>query len=116
MAREFARRFYKSKQWESTRNAYFDMRRGLCERCMREGRITPGAIVHHKIHLEPNNINDPSISLSFDNLELVCRDCHAKEHPEIYQRKDDGERRVGFDEEGNIVNLEGTPEWHLSEL
>ena len=116
MAREFARRFYKSKQWESTRNAYFELRHGLCERCMREGRITPGEIVHHKVHLDPTNINDPSISLSFDNLELVCRDCHAKEHPEIYKRKDEAPRRGAFDENGNIINLEGSLEWDLSDL
>lgn len=32
----------------------------------------PGAIVHHKEHLTPQNINDPDITLSEDNLELLC--------------------------------------------
>ena len=44
------------------------------------GLYVPGEIVHHKIALTPDNINDPSVSLSWDNLELLCRDCHGKEH------------------------------------
>lgn len=67
--------------------------------------MVPGEIVHHKVHLTPKNIGDPSVSLSFDNLELVCRDCHAAEHPEIYGGQEKAPRRVGFDEEGNLVEL-----------
>ena len=47
---------------------------------MAKGIINPGEIVHHKIELTPENINDPDIALSFGNLKLVCRECHAKEH------------------------------------
>ena len=43
-------------------------------------RITAGEIVHHKIHLTPDNINNPAVSLNWDNLELVCRSCHMKLH------------------------------------
>ena len=39
-----------------------------------------GVIVHHKVHLSPDNIHNPEITLGWDNLELLCRDCHAKEH------------------------------------
>ena len=42
--------------------------------------INPGIIVHHKIELTPDNINDPHIALSFDNLELLCEDHHNKQH------------------------------------
>lgn len=104
MAREFAKAFYKSKAWKQTRQAYFKARFGLCERCAARGRAVPGEIVHHKDHLTPDNINDPNVSLAFDNLELLCRDCHAGQHPEIYPQKK--EPRVAFDKEGNLVRLE----------
>lgn len=102
MAREFARKFYHSKAWKSTRDAYFRSRNGLCERCWARGFATRGEIVHHRVHLTPENISDPSVSLSFDNLELLCRQCHADEHPEVY---DDGRRhetRVRFDANGDV--------------
>ena len=47
---------------------------------------TPGEIVHHKVHITPVNINDESVTLNFDNLELVCRDCHAELHEAHHRR------------------------------
>lgn len=106
MARDFARSFYKSKQWESTRDAYARSVHGLCEPCARSGKVSIGVIVHHKEHLTPENIEDPAVALSFDNLELVCRKCHAACHPEIYgSKKQGGAARVAFDEDGNVVRL-----------
>lgn len=78
--REFAKGFYTSKAWEKTREAYASSRGRLCERCLKKGRYTPGVIVHHKVYLTPENITDPNISLAWENLELLCRDCHAEEH------------------------------------
>jgi 5-methylcytosine-specific restriction endonuclease McrA len=52
----------------------------LCERCLRNGIVRAGRIVHHKIHLDADNIGDPNVTLNWDNLELVCMDCHAAEH------------------------------------
>lgn len=73
--KEWAKPFYKSKAWRNCRDAYFISKHGLCERCGR-----PGLIVHHRIYLTPQNINDPNATLSWDNLELLCQDCHNKEH------------------------------------
>lgn len=103
MAREFARAFYHSRAWKRTRAAYVKYRHGLCERCMRRGVLTPGEIVHHKEHLTPRNINDQAVALGFANLELVCRECHAAEHPEVYGQV--REQRVAFDADGNVVRL-----------
>lgn len=75
MAKDWAKSFYNSSRWVNTRKAFFKYRYGRCERCN-----NPGAIVHHKIRLTPKNINNPFISVSFDNLELLCRECHEKEH------------------------------------
>lgn len=105
MAREFSRKFYKSKSWENARNGVVSRAHGLCEICYREGRIRPGEIVHHKEHLTPSNINNPEISLNGDNLEFVCRDCHARCHPEIYGTED-FLARVAFDDYGNVVRID----------
>lgn len=78
--KDFATTFYTSRAWANTRAAYRKSVGGLCERCLANGLIVPGEIVHHKVHITPQNIYDPSITLSFDNLELVCRECHAIEH------------------------------------
>ena len=73
--KEFAKRFYHSKQWRECRASYFKSVHGLCERCGAGGKI-----VHHKIYLNESNIDDPYITLSHDNLELLCQDCHNVEH------------------------------------
>ena len=93
--RDFAKGFYKSKAWQKCRESYLNKARGLCEECLRHGLYTPADTVHHKIHLSPKNINDPSITLSFDNLEAVCRDCHANLHK--------SEKRYRVDEFGHVI-------------
>lgn len=100
MARDFARTFYRSPAWQKCRDGYFKKAGGLCERCLTKGIVRPGEIVHHKIHLTPQNIDNPDITLNWDNLELVCRDCHAEEHPEIYGKEHD---RYAVDDDGNVT-------------
>ena len=78
--------FYKTTAWQTCRDAYAASVGGLCERCYARGRITPGEIVHHKIHLDPQKIHDPGIALNWDNLELLCRNCHAIEHSKSNKR------------------------------
>lgn len=67
--------FYRSKAWEATRDAYMETRHHVCERCGQ-----PAAIVHHKLYLTAENVNDPEVALGFDNLEALCRRCHNAEH------------------------------------
>lgn len=97
MARDFAAPFYNSRAWKDCRKAYAASVSHLCERCLKRGIYKPGAIVHHKIHLTPDTINDPSIALSFDNLELLCRDCHALAHKP--------EKRFRVDELGRVIPI-----------
>jgi len=73
-------RFYSTQAWKKTRAAYKKSKGGLCERCLKAGIIRAGEFVHHKIHLDATNLHNPNVTLSFDNLELLCRDCHAAEH------------------------------------
>ena len=94
--KDYARTFYSSKAWKDTRTAYAKYRHNLCELCLAKGIYKPGVIVHHKIHIDPQTINDPTVTLNWDNLQLVCRDCHAMIH-------DRRQRRYKFDEMGRII-------------
>lgn len=94
--KDWAERFYKSTAWQQCRAAYASAAGGLCERCLAKGLYSPGEIVHHKIHLTPETVMDPTISLNFDNLELLCRLCHADEH----QRR---RKRYRVDSSGRVT-------------
>lgn len=102
--------FYQSKVWKQVRKNIWLKQSCLCARCHRpvyvnnisewipkEKRLK--GIVHHKEYLNDININDESISLSEDNLEGLCIDCHNNEHFSTNVTKSD----VMFDEEGNLV-------------
>jgi 5-methylcytosine-specific restriction endonuclease McrA len=91
----FAHQFYVSPEWIRCRRLYADSVGRLCERCYAAGKIVPGTEVHHKIRLTPNNIRNPEITLNWDNLELLCDDCHKNEHkPGVRWRAD---------EEGHVI-------------
>lgn len=93
--REFAEAFYNSPAWRETRKAFTKSKGGLCERCYAMGIIKAGEIVHHKIHLSPGNINDPAVTLNWNNLELLCREHHGEEHQKVKRRyKVDAQGRV----------------------
>lgn len=93
--KDYAKRFYKSKQWQECRAAYAKSVGGLCEICLRNGTYKPGEIVHHINHITPDNITDPAVLLSWDNLQLVCRDCHGQLHR--------SERRFVVDDLGRVT-------------
>lgn len=94
--RDFAKDFYTSLSWKHAREEYKRSVGGLCEECWSRGIVKAGELVHHKIPITPENINDPDITLSFDNLQLLCRDCHGKKH-------DSKQRRYKLDELGRVV-------------
>ena len=101
MAKEWAKAFYKSKEWKECRAAYIQSVNGLCERCLKKGIVNPGYIVHHKIHLTPENINNSEITLNWDNLEYVCKECHDKEH--FIQEPEVTRKGLRFNEFGELV-------------
>lgn len=96
--REFAKDFYKSQAWKDCRESYLKSVGYKCEMCSAKGIETPAVIVHHIIELSPDNINDPSITLGFDNLTAVCRKCHADEH-----MNHSNARRYFFGENGEVI-------------
>lgn len=79
------KQFYSSKEWQACRNGYYAKAKGLCERCLSKGIIKAGTEVHHIKRLTLDNVNDPAVATNYDNLELLCYDCHHAEH-------DDGKR------------------------
>ena len=91
--------FYYTIQWQNTRAQYKKSVGGLCELCLKDGIVTAGAIVHHKIPVTPENMTDPNITLNWDNLMLLCRKHHAEVHENMYQRK----RRYTVDEYGRVT-------------
>ena len=72
-------------------------------RVMRNMQRTAGYIVHHKIELTPENINDVNITLGINNLKYDCHICHQKEGAK------DGEAerliRYEFDKDGDLREL-----------
>ena len=82
--------FYKSPAWLAARELKIMSVSGLCERC---GQI--GVEVHHKERLSIDNVNDSSISLNQENLELLCRECHNREHKRF-------SKCVRFDANGDL--------------
>lgn len=100
---------YKTKTWKKTRVAFAIYKNCICEKCGKPiymSGATPylpkdkrrTGIVHHKEYLTETNYNDDNIAYNWDNLELLCKDCHElTHHANISCRKD-----MMFDEEGNI--------------
>ena len=85
--------FYKSNAWKLAREIKIREANGRCERC---GAL--GEEVHHKIRLTVQNVNDPTISLNQDNLELLCKKCHNTEHKRFSKSQQ-------FDKNGNLINI-----------
>ena len=107
--------FYRRPAWKKCRSAYIAFRQGrdggLCEICGKK----PGKIVHHKCHLTQETVNDPDIAYGFDNLELVCLDCHNEEHGYIKKPKVITTKYV-FDANGHPVPVPDSPPSMKSEL
>ena len=93
MAKSFAKAFYGSKAWLQCRASYISKVFGLCERCKK-----PGYILHHKISLTPENINDPYITLNHDLLEYLCLECHNAVDADGVTRND-----LVFNSAGDLV-------------
>jgi len=72
--------FYTSREWRKRRKKFLEERDGLCEICLSNGLIEPAVHVHHKVPITSENLDDPRITLSFDNLMALCEECHQAQH------------------------------------
>jgi len=84
--------FYKSAEWQLARQLKITQVNGKCERC---GAV--GQEVHHMVRLNIENVKDASISINQENLELLCKDCHNKEHDRFKSIQE-------FDDDGNLIS------------
>ena len=100
MAKDFAKKFYVSATWIKTSKAFAASKFYVCERC---GKAATRYIVHHKVHLTPENINNPAVALDWKNLQLLCVDCHNI----VHKRK--RSRQVVFNEFGQVVGVKDSP-------
>ena len=80
MAKPWARQFYSSKAWQDCREAYMKKAPYLCEDCLARGIYKPAKEVHHIEELTPLNIRIPEVTLGFDNLIALCKECHGSRH------------------------------------
>ena len=79
---------------EEMQRGFHLLQKGIVREMFGTGDIKAGDTVHHKIHLTPKNINDPNITLNWDNLMLLCRDCHAEVHSRAKRYTVDKDGRV----------------------
>lgn len=103
MAREFAKRFYRSMLWRQTRECALRRDMFTCRDC--GGRATE---VHHIIELTPNNIDEPTIALGLNNLMSLCGPCHAARTAGTGDVGDVSEGYI-FDADGQVVPVEHPP-------
>ena len=94
----YAETFYKSQAWKKMRDYCFKRDVGLCQDCLKDGKIVSAEEVHHIIPITTQNIDDESITLNETNLVSLCRECHKSRHT---GRK----RRFQIDENGHVVVL-----------
>lgn len=79
--------FYNSKEWKTFRLMLINERKNRCTHCGSIIADSSKITGHHKIELTVENVKDHSISLNPDLIELVCHDCHNKEHKRFGYRK-----------------------------
>lgn len=77
--------FYKSREWERLRARLMLERvdehgQLICAHCGRPIIKAYDCIAHHKIKLTDDNVNDVTVSLNPENVELIHFKCHNREH------------------------------------
>lgn len=98
MSSEWSQAFYWSPEWRNCRKGFISYKGGLCEKCLAKGLIVPGNHVHHKVFLTPENINDASVSLNWNNLELLCEKCHEEIHDSHHSKS-----RMIIGKDGKVI-------------
>lgn len=68
--RDPATRKHYGRSWKRIRDRFLG-EHPLCERCQKEGRLTPAEEVHHIVPLSKGGNN------STENLMSLCKSCHS---------------------------------------
>ena len=83
---EERKKIYATTKWRKLRLAHL-MKHPLCERCEKAGKVVPAEDCHHKISFMTGKTPLDRKALAFDpdNLESLCKECHALEHSQNYR-------------------------------
>ncbi len=73
-------KFYCSKPWRDLSYKLKVDAGGKCNRCNNVLLDFSKLIGHHKIKLTDDNVDNTEISLNPKNIEIICLNCHNKEH------------------------------------
>lgn len=73
-------KFYCTQEWRDLSYNSKIAAGGKCSRCGYIADKMSELIGHHKIELTEDNVDDPNISLNPENIEVICQQCHNKEH------------------------------------
>ena len=68
--------FYNSNSWLKCRAMVLSRDRGLCQHCLRDGKVTLADVVHHIVELKV----DWLLRLVLINLLSLCNGCHNRVH------------------------------------
>ncbi len=99
MAQPWAKQFYNSKPWRQLRERLIVEADFLCAECgERYMQNSAQLVAHHIKELSPANVHDANIALNPDNIKIICRRCHDKEH-----------RRFEFANDRNVYIVYGSP-------
>lgn len=96
MANDYAKGFYTSRKWITCRIGYMLSKNYICEMCGGTAKIC-----HHIEYITPGNIDDPNITLNWNNLMSVCQDCHNN----IHHKSKGIASGLMFDEKGNLKKI-----------
>lgn len=80
-------KFYTLKPWRDLSYSLKIKADGKCNRCNNTVLDFKYLIGHHKIELTDDNVDDPNVSLNPDNIEIICHECHNREHRRFGYKK-----------------------------
>ena len=80
MAKAFSKHIYESSRWKKCAGAFAKSKLYICERCGKLVRPNEKNklryVIHHRQPLTPDNVNDDLLVYGWDNLQLLCYECH----------------------------------------
>jgi len=93
--RKWQQKFYNSKRWKELRNEVRAEKKMRCDKCTK--LIRGKSIVDHIKEIDEQNKEDESITLSKDNLQLLCLSCHnTKTHYKSIEFTPNDSRQVNL--------------------
>lgn len=91
-------KFYTSRTWRKFREVVITESGGMCSKCNRVYPDTSQLEVHHKKYLKNDDYNKPELAYNLANVEVICHECHNKEHS-----------RFGYDAPKEVILVYGPP-------